>query len=172
MHLILHVLSPCPRNRYHCVLLLGYPCIARRLYCMGARFVTILVCTASRPNWKKFFPSISRAAIISSQQFYFPTCVRCGSTTDEPHNPLCNFVAERGHGSSLTPDRSTVCNTTLHPHYSKTLSTVFPHRRNPPTLPSHPTQNPSLRLPVHTIVPSLANSSEGSPLFLLYLGAL
>jgi len=93
-----------------------------------------IYCTASRPNWKKFFPSISRAAIIrASNSTYFPTCVRWGSTTDEPHNPLCNFVAERGHGSSLTPDRSTLTQPFTH---SKTLSTVFPHRRNPPTHPA------------------------------------
>ncbi len=53
-------------------------------------------------------------------------------TAQSPMQP----VAERGHGSSLTPDRSTVSNTTLHPHHSKTLSTVFPHRRNPPTHPA------------------------------------
>jgi len=116
-----------------------------------------IYCTASRPNWKKFLPSISRAAIISSQQFYFPTCVRWGSTTDEPHNPLCNFVAERGHGSSLTPDRSTL--TQPFTYIQQDPLHCIPAPKNPTHPPCHRTlhKTPPLdSLYILYVVPFLA----------------
>lgn len=97
---------------------------------------------------EEIFPFNFAGRHYSSQQFYLlPYMRKMGfhhrRTAQSPMQP----VAERGHGSSPTPDRSTVSNTTLHPQQDPLYCIPAPKKPSHPTLPSHPTQTPPLDSP-------------------------